>query len=365
MNLKSKIIILLICTTFGGAAIIVLYNLSENIAHYHNTFIRRFPQHTAQELYSADLKFNSYYFAGKGNGKIYLGNYTAPLQVLVLDTALKARKIYHIELNQQHLPIQSPLIRVLDHNFYVFEGIVPYIFKGDIKDWKATLKMNSGHYFSQVEPIDSQNLAIRYMLPKSGQSIIGSLNLADTIQTKYASSLLQKQFDGVFDTDGSLLVNHDLNRIIYVYLYRNEFIVAEPNLNLDYRGNTIDTISHARVKLAKFKDSNMKTFAEPPLIVNKLSAVDKNLLYVNSALSGLYESEEIWKMASIVDVYDLTNKTYRSSFAIYNIGKKKMRSMIVSGTFLYALIGDKIVCYKLREHLTQSRSAKEYSKTKN
>jgi hypothetical protein len=202
------------------------------------------------------------------------------------------------------------------------------------------------------------------MQPKTAQNIIGKINLADTTKAKYNTSLLQKQFDGIFDTDGTLMVNHDLNKIVYVYRYRNQFTVAQPNLKLDYRGNTIDTITKAQIQLIQLKNGKGKTFAKPPLIVNKTSAIEGNFLYVNSTVLGLYETEELWKTASIIDVYDLTNKTYRSSFPIYNIGNKKMRRMLVSGNLVYALIGDKIVCYKLREHLSQTRSAKEYAKTK-
>lgn len=365
MRYKLKIILLLICTFFGTAIMILFFNFSEHIIHYQNKFIRRFPQHIAQEIHQTDLIYNSYYFAGSGEGKIYLGNYTAPLQVMVLDSTLKTKKIYHIELKQKHLPFRSPQIRVLGQNFYVFEGIVPYVFKGSITNWKASLRINSGYYFSQLEPMDSVNMAIRFMKPKRGESLMGALNLSDTTKVKYAPSLLQKQFDGIFDTDGSFHFNGQLNKIIYVYLYRNQYIVSDPKLNLDYRGNTIDTVSRAQIKLAKLKNSSMKTFAEPPLTVNKSSAVEGNLLYVNSVLPGLYESEEIWKTASIVDVYDLTDKTYRSSFPIYNIGDKKLRSMLVSNNHLYALIGEKIVCYKLRGHLTQNNPARQKTEIKN
>jgi hypothetical protein len=274
-----------------------------------------------------------------------------------LDSTLKTRKIHHIELKQQHLAFRSPQIRIKDQNFYVFEGIVPYIFKGNTTNWKASLRMNSGYYFSQLEPMDSVNMAIRYMKPKKGESLMGTINLADTTKVKYAHQLLQKQFDGIFDTDGSFHFNSQLNKVVYVYLYRNQYIVSDPNLNLDYRGNTIDTVSRAQVQLAKLKNSSMKTFSKPPLIVNKLSATEGNLLFVNSLLPGLYEPEEIWKRASIVDIYDLTNKTYRSSFPIYDIGEKKLRSMKVTNNYLYALIGEKIVCYKLREHLIQNSPA--------
>ncbi|MFH6997384.1 DoxX family protein [Flavobacterium sp. FlaQc-57] len=354
MGYKLKIIILLICTVFGCGIVVLLFNRSEHMIHYENKFIRRFPQHAAQEIHQADLIYNSYYFAGSSNGKIYLGNYTAPLQIMELDSALKTRKIYRIELKQQQLDFSSPQIRVKDQNFYVFEGVVPYIFKGNTASWKASLRINSGYYFSHLEPMDSVNMAIRYMKPKKGESLMGTLNLSDTTKVKYAPLLLQKQFDGIFDTDGSFHFSGQLNKIVYVYLYRNQYIVSDKDLNLDYRGNTIDTVSHAQIKLEKLKNSNMKTFSKPPLIVNKLSAVEGNLLYVNSALPGLYESEDIWKTASIIDVYDLTNKTYRSSFPIYNIGKKTIRSIYVSNNYFYALIGEKIVCYKLREHLKQS-----------
>ncbi|MFV8351740.1 hypothetical protein [Flavobacterium sp. XS2P14] len=362
MRLKAKIIFLVICGIFGGGVMAMVFTISENITHYHNSFIRRFPQHVAQEVHQIDLKYNSYYFAGSGEGKIYLGNYTAPLQVMVLDSALQTKTIYHIKLKQSNLPFRGPQIRVSGKNFYVFEGIVPYVFKGNITDWSASLRINSGYHFSQLTPIDSVNMAVRYLSPKNGESIIGTLNLSDTTKVKYDVSLLQKQFDGKFDTDGTLLFNANLNRIIYVYLYRNQYIVANSDLKLDYRGKTIDTVSHAQIQLTQLKNSNQKTFATPPLIVNKLSAVERKLLYVNSELPGMYESEDIWKRASIIDVYDLTDKTYRSSFPIYKIAGKKMKAMLVFENHLYALIDQKLVCYKLKEYITQSHPARDGTK---
>jgi len=71
-------------------------------------------------------------------------------------------------------------------------------------------------------------------------------------------------------------------------------------------------------------------------VVNKTSAVSKNLLFVNSGLIGRYETKGIWNQASIIDVYDLSNKTYLPSFYVYNIGTKKLKSFFVTGDFLYA-----------------------------
>lgn len=358
-----KLILLLVASTITGIGVVVLLFLwSENIIHYQNRFIRRFPQHVAQQENKANLIYNSYYFAGTGTDKIYLGNYTAPLQILEIDADLKTKQVHQIELIQKHLPFQSPQIRVQGNTFFVFEGLIPYIFSGTTKNWKASLKINSGRYFSHLEPINSTKVAIRYLMPKTGISILGTQNLSDTLKVNYNATLLQKQFDGIFDTDGELIVNAQLQKIIYTYRYRNQFIVSSPNLSLNYRGKTIDTISKAQIKLAKIKNSNMKTFAVPPLVVNKLSTTNNNLLYINSLLPGQYESKHIWKIASIIDVYKITDGSYRSSFPVYDIEGKKIKDMLVFEDTFYALIGNSIVSYKLKEHLTQDKSAKELSK---
>lgn len=356
-----KILVLLVCTSIGIGAVTQLFLASEKIIHYQNRFIRRFPPHIAQEISQTDLKFNSYYFAGHGNGKIYLGNITAPLRILTLDMALNEDRVYSIELMEKDLAFSAPQIRIYKNNFYVFEGHVPYVYKGSIHNWIASKRKNSGYYFAHFEPMDSVEMITRYIMPKSGENLIGSLNLRDTTEVLYGPHLLEKQFDGVFDTDGSLHFNRKLQRVVYVYRYRNEYVVTHKNLELDYRGNTIDTISIAQVKLVRLKNSTRRTFAEPPLVVNKTSTVDGNLLYVNSGLPGNYEDKNLWKTASIVDVYDLTDGTYRSSFPIYNIKGETMKSMLVVGQFLYALIGDKIVSYKLLEPINQDKKASEYS----
>ncbi|MDI5894813.1 hypothetical protein [Flavobacterium algoritolerans] len=357
MKIKNKIVLMFFCTIVGTAIVILLFNRSENIIHYANTFIRRFPQHVAQEKYKADLGYNSYYFAGSSNGKIYLGNSTAPLQVMELDTALTNRKTYKIIPNNKKLPFHSPKVKVFENNFYLFEGNVPYIFKGNIHDWNAKLVLSTGKYFSHLEPIDKDNVAVRFIDQKTGKSILGTTSLSHRLEN-HSEQLLQTQIDGIFDVDGSLHFDNNNNRIVYVYRYRNQYIVAHKNLKLDYRGNTIDTINKVQIKVAEVKSKNINTFSNPPLIVNKMSAVSDNLLYVNSNISGQYERDQLWKEASIIDVYDLRDHSYKSSFPIYKIGKSSMNSFTVVNKKLYAIIDDKIVCYKLLNHLTTRATLK-------
>lgn len=354
-----KIALLLTVFLSAGLTMAVLFSFSEHIVHYKNKFTRRFPQHAAQEVYKIDLKFNSYYFAGFGEGKLYLGNYTSPFRIVIFDTLSKVKSNFQITLKEKKLPFSRPKIKVFENNFFLYEGTVPYLFKGDTRNWYGKLKLNGGYLFSSVEPMDSLNLAVRYLVPKTGENALGNLNLNNTEKARFNKELLKKQFDGIFDTDGILDYNHQLNRMIYTYYYRNEFFVIKPNLELDFKGNTIDTISHAQVELMKYKNSRMKTFAKPPLTVNKGIATYGRFLYVNSALPGLYESEKIWKTASIIDVYDLSNRTYRSSFLIYDSAGKKVKAMAVYGPFMYVLTGNQLICYKLRSYLAQDKSVRK------
>lgn len=72
----------------AAGAVASLFLSSEHIIKEENNFIRRFAQHPVTEEKAYDLGVNSYYFAGIAGGKIYLGNYTAPLLLTAIDTAL-------------------------------------------------------------------------------------------------------------------------------------------------------------------------------------------------------------------------------------------------------------------------------------
>ena len=355
MKTNHRISLLVTGLLFGTGLVTVLFLLSENIIHYHNNFTRRYPQHAADERYKIDLKYNSYYFAGSGADKIYLGNRTAPFLITEFDIKTKASKTYKVTLKNTNLKFRAPRIKIFGEDFFVFEGAAPYVYKGKISNWKATLRISSGAQFSAAESIDSLQMVVRRRSPATGENILGLLNLNDSLNIKQNRQLLQKQIDGFFDTDGTLNYNEELSKIVYVYYYRNQYIVADKNLKLQYRGNTIDTISTAQLEIAKIEKTGERKLSKPGLLVNKNSAVYGNYLYVQSMLPGKYDPETMWKRASTIDVYDLTNKTYQSSFYVYNINEKQTRSFIIKDNFFYALISDKLVCYELRDNLIHKK----------
>lgn len=344
------LIIFLLCTLFGITSVIVLFNVSEERMHHQNPFIRRYYTGTFKDK-EIDLKYDSYYFAGKSGKDIFLGNTTAPLIVTFTDTMLSP-------LHQKHIAMPTDkrrdafTLRIRAPFFYLIDGTRSAIYMGSQKDWRAELKWKGKNSFSQPQLTGSLSLVCTTIDPDSGESELAVLRFGRSPEFKIRPQLLEKQADGIFDNDGRLHYDDATQRSVYTYLYRNQIVSANNDLRLVSRYRTIDTISRAQIQVAYVKDHAENKFSAPPLVVNKTSAVSKNLLFVNSGLIGRYETKGIWDQASIIDVYDLSNNTYLSSFYVYNIGTKKLKSFFVTGNFLYAFIGKHLVRYRLHKMIT-------------
>ena len=90
--------------------------------------------------------------------------------------------------------------------------------------------------------------------------------------------------------------------------------------------------------MIKIKLSGDFKLSAPPQIVNKRSTAFKQLLFNQSGLRGRYESVKNWKLASIIDVYNITQNNYISSFYIYHENDAKMSDMIATEKAFYAII---------------------------
>ncbi|MEE9361616.1 MAG: hypothetical protein V3U92_03365 [Cellulophaga sp.] len=351
MKPKKIALIFLLGTLMSIAFMVGVFLLSEDMIHrQRDVFIRRYPHHPANKENAFDLGFKSYYIAGVGDGKIYLGNKTAPGHLVEVDTMLTDTTHIKIRLDDTDLPFRSPQVRVNPPDFYVFDGQVPCIFKGNTRDWKGSLMMKDDAYFSFAEPIDTTSVVFRAISSSTNEKILGKFTVSDSVTVSLTADLLQKQIDGIFCTDGKLLFGKELNKLIYVYFYRNQFVVADTDLKLDYIGKTIDTISKAQINVAAIDSEKSTTLTSGALIVNKHSCVYNNYLFINSNMLGKYEDEDMLKHASIIDVYDINKNTYEFSFYLYNYKTKKARSFQVYGNLLIAMADNYIVTHKLRSN---------------
>ena len=100
-TLKEQLIKLTSISVFSVVSVVILYNLSENEMHRNNAFIRRYPHHPISDSKVIPLGYNSYYIAGFNEGKIILGNTTAPLHIVEIDTTLEDKIVRRIKIFRQ------------------------------------------------------------------------------------------------------------------------------------------------------------------------------------------------------------------------------------------------------------------------
>jgi hypothetical protein len=150
--------------------------------------------------------------------------------------------------------------------------------------------------------------------------------------------------------DGTLHFDKETNRLIYLYFYRNQYSVMDTNLNLLYRGNTIDTVSRAKLKIAAIASDNSENLAAPPVFVNKYSCIAGDLLLLNSNLLSKNEDPEIFAKTSVIDVYSLKDRSYKFSFYIPDYRGKKLRGFRVFGKRLFVLFDHYVLSYPLQPY---------------
>ena len=349
-----RYITLPLCYILGSAIVFTLFKTSEEIIHNNNSFVRNFPPGT-EKVNECDLLFNSYYFAGIAKEKLYLGNRTQPLSVTSMDHALKQWGKHTIKVDNTVVErlTGGVQLQVADSKFYLIDGVMATVFRGDVSNWSASPAWSGKDAFTHPQVIDSVTMALRKIDKSSGESELGLVDFRKGGRITLKRELLSKQVDGIFDSDGQLLYNSLLRELVYVYMYRNEIIIAGENMDLVARSKTIDTTSRAQVQVVYVTDRKELKLSAPPVVVNKAAASYGNLLYVNSGLPGRFEDTKMWEQASIVDVYDMVNHGYVASFYIYDIHGKKVRSMAVYGDRLYALIDDHLVSYRIGGTITK------------
>ena len=349
MKISNLFIILGISVVFSTSLVTGLFLASEEAIDRNNAFIRRYPHHPVSKVNQFNLGYNSYYIAGITNDSVYLGNITAPLHLLAIDRELKDTTHHRIFLDQMNqFPFRSVTIIVQNSRYYVVDGSVPVVYTGKIGNWNSKILFQDQAYFTKFQPV-LNGFAFLTRDSRSNESELGKFApTQDFTKVSIIPGLLTRQIDGIFDSDGFLLYNSSLNQIIYAYRYRNEFIVANNNLELLYRGKTIDTITTAHLQIDTIRAKNQRKLGPASIEVTLQAATSNNYLFLSSDRLGKYESPEMAEKASIIDVYNLRDQTYEYSFYLYNYESHKMREFTVKKDQLFFLGGSYLISYKLK-----------------
>lgn len=320
--MRKPITFLFIATVVGAGVVFFLYLLSNQRQH-SGDFYRVFPTHPVIPLDKAIVEAQYNYFAGAADTAIVLGSTRDPLNLMRLSDSELDTTSSTISLGPfGPITFTSIVVKVDSTNFYLLDGSQPFVFHGSTSDWTVTESMMKGLFFKDVIPLGNASFAISAVNVSAYENVLAK-KIGDR-SPAYNGGLLQKQVDGIFCTDGMLHYSEHLNELIYLYYYRNQYIIADTNLVLKSRHNTIDTFSHAQIKSTVLSYKTQKSFqlAAPPMSVNRRSYCYKHWFFVISNVEALNEIKDLFNNSSVVDVYDLNMNAYAFSFYLPDEGDK-------------------------------------------
>ncbi|MAM28759.1 MAG: hypothetical protein CMC13_07020 [Flavobacteriaceae bacterium] len=358
-NIKKMILALATLTLIGTATVAMLFVFSEKKIHQNNAFQRRYPHHPATEINRIDITYNSYYIAGITEDSLFLGNTTAPLHVLAFSKDFTKSTQHTIKLADSTLPYQTLKTYIKDSIFFTFDGSIPILYKGSLTNYKTKSYYLKNRNFIRLRPITNNEFVIRVFNTNTTKNELGKVSLGQTTANiSIKPNLLKATGDPFFDTDGLLLYNKELKKVVYVYFYRNEFVVTNTDLASSFIGKTIDTVSTSQLDVRNLPSKNQRKLGKQPLFVNVRAATYGDYLFIQSDRLGKNEPSDILDAASIIDVYNLVTRQYSFSFYLYHQGMKKLHSFEVHGNYIYALVDHYLMAYKLKEEIFKTYKTK-------
>jgi len=341
--MKLRIASIFMLIVIGAVAVLSLHQYAQWKKRQRYEFHRTIDSDVLHRDTVIPLDRTGYYIAGVTKQHRWVAHPSFPQRIFsirgnMLDT-LYIQGLPN-DVSTAEIYIDSPYVYIAD--------VIHYdVYRTAISPLQVNKKVISQSFFAETVPVGSNALVQRTIDSQDYAYILEKKSSID-ILNRSSHSLLEKQVDGLFCTDGKLLVDAALHRLLYVYFYRNEFIVIDTSLNLDYRSHTIDPIVRAHIEVTEIKSEGVLKLAKPPLVVNQQSAVDGRFLFINSALASWDENPAVFDTVSVVDLYDLgAHGTYRFSFYIPDYRGEPVHRFAVGGRKLIAVQGSYLVIYSL------------------
>ena len=360
-SMKKPVFITIICLAFAGLIVSILFILSKKPSNQRNNFKRLLRHSTLlDEGKVLDIGYNSYYIAGLSENQVYLGNHSAPNHLLITSYAVSDTQHVALDIPTDHkLAWKTIKVAIDSPSIFILEGVTPVVYHATMPLLQYTHSILSNRAFSNAVPITSTSIITRTIDPELKQNVLKK-EWMDSRFRKDVTHVLDKQVDGVFCTDGMLLYNRDHMQLIYVYYRRNQFIGLDTALNTLYNGNTIDTVSQAKIKISKILSENRAVLTSPhSSVVNKHSAVDKSWLFIHSGLIADNEQKEAFERNSVIDVYTLGDQHYQFSFYLPEYAEEKFYDFAVRDNRVVALYDQYLVVYKLNpKHFNEDNKEK-------
>lgn len=307
--------------------------------HQHASFTRTF---LFAPLTGVDTLVlgRSYYLAGRSHTRLYFGSSLTPARLIEYDVTT-SDTVHHTLRLAGDVYYSSVQVAVDSPYFYLADGTVPFIYRGNLRTDSAKVFRND-FYFSRVVPCGVTSLAV-VALSQHENTLEKITGAAKPVLYR---DILEEQGEGIFSTDGMLVTDYPVQHLVYVYFYRNEYVVLDTAFQVQQRGHTIDSISQAQLVIKRTRNNSYQ-MASPPLLVNKGVRVAAGLLYIHANLLSRGEAVADFERHAVLDVYALDSGDYLYSFYVPKFNGYGLRAFVIVEGDFYGLYDGYLVRYRM------------------
>ena len=345
---RKTIVKIAVCFLLSIAFIVYLQQTSVGPNQQKNHFIRIFPPHFMGMSKSYDLKNPDYYIVGLTAGSIFLGNYTDPEHLLIVHLNLLDTENFKMPIPDSVKVIPSVLHWSMDNsNLYLDNYALGSVYKFPLsnpKDQPSSLLLPEISN-SVFLPFPGRTFAIRTFDKNLQENILAKISVNSPLTRKY-SHILQKQEEGIFSTDGMLRFNADAARFVYTYFYRNQFICLDTDFNIQYRAQTLDTNTVAKIRVVRVVAERTATIASPGFRVTRAACINRDWILINSDLLADNEEKNMFTRYAVIDMYGIKNGHYHFSFYLPK-GAGKITDMAMMGNSIITIQDHTLFYYRL------------------
>ncbi len=190
------------CMILSTLLIVILFSFSERSNDkIKGGFTRSIIPNAISNRKEINIKFNSYYFAGACDNRVYLGNYTSPTHILALTKNKIRIDSQSIRISLKNTTTKKltnfSRLKVAPPYFYITDGTVPILFKGKIDEWIASQYLDESLFFDDAIPFSPASIAIKAIGANPKENVIGVKN-SSLKRVKINTTILKKQIDGLF-----------------------------------------------------------------------------------------------------------------------------------------------------------------------
>src|SRR5690606_34281205 len=222
--MKKKISYIVLTIVISSLVVIGLFVSSEHIMKRENPFVRRFMPHPITEVKGIELPYNSYYIAGYSKGKLYLGNFTAPLHGLIINYPQLLTDTLELKMDDIHTYDFSAIKwHILNDTVLLNDYTLGAFYRGNQKDRLHREQTRYVPEYSLAVPMSQTRYALRTFNSKKNNVQLSIFDITkDSVWSTDGNLDEDHQPKDLFSNDGMLLYNSELEKILYVFYYKNK-----------------------------------------------------------------------------------------------------------------------------------------------